>query len=304
MASALLTLVNTIRKNKATLALARGATRLIPDVPYTTNMRGVGPLRIRLRRHRYHWWEDPILADQVLVSMFAHIIRKGDVVYDVGANIGLFSRLFITWFGASQVLAFEPMTENLDLLRANTALAKLESRTDVLSTALSDHDGEEELQVDDMMSGSAVLNSVSGGKPSSGREKYGLPPATEKVVVRSLDSFMRGDAKGVPPVPQMMKIDTEGAEVIILRGGRETLLKHKPRLQVAMHGQDKARGTITTLLEYGAFPYGYVMVNGARVWQKMVPDDATRLGNTNILASWNEDDVRGPIRMVESVPLP
>lgn len=296
-------LVASIRRSPSALALARGITTLIPDVYYVTNMTDVGPLRIRLRRHRYHLWEHPLSADQTLVSMFARVIRPGDVVYDVGANIGLFTRVFIHWFGARYVVAFEPMTGNLDLLRDNVALGSLQPQVDVTPVALSDHDGIEELQIDDMMSGSAVLNSVSHGAPSSGRAKYGLPPATERVTVQTLSTFLSTHSP-TPPKPDVMKIDTEGAEVIILQGARAPLLDLKPRLAIALHGQDKALGTLSTLQEYGCFAYGYVRTSTGVSWQRLDPSDSIRLGNNNILASWRQEDVADPIQLLTRAPRP
>src|SRR5262249_33960355 len=49
-------------------------------------------------------------------------VEPGDVVFDVGANIGFFSTLLSQLVGPSgRVLAFEPEPENLALLRANLA---------------------------------------------------------------------------------------------------------------------------------------------------------------------------------------
>src|SRR5437016_14508220 len=91
------------------------------------------------------------------------LIRPGDVSYDVGANVGLYARFMADVFGAAQVFAFEPMRDNSELLTANAKLSTTNaSKIRVLKLALGDRDDQELLQVDDMMSASAVLDRVAG----------------------------------------------------------------------------------------------------------------------------------------------
>ena len=47
-------------------------------------------------------------------------IRRGDIVLDAGANVGVFTRKAL-WAGASKVIAIEPAPENLECLRRNFA---------------------------------------------------------------------------------------------------------------------------------------------------------------------------------------
>lgn len=273
---------------------AHGAVRLIPDVPMTVQVKGVGPLRIRLRRHRWFFWEDFAKNDALILGIFARLIRPGDVVYDIGANIGLYTRLMRVWFGASRVIAFEPMRENFDLLQRNVALGRMEGEVDVHAVALSDVEGQEELQVDDMASGTAVLSSVSGGEASAGRRVFGLGPKSERVEVARLDQFI--EAHDLPR-PQMMKVDTEGAEVKVLRGAVETLRQHRPRLAIALHGVDKAKGVLSLLDELGYFSFGFVREgeSGPRTYRQIWAADADSMCDNNMVASCEVADVREEI---------
>lgn len=66
-------------------------------------------------------------------------IRQGDIVWDVGANIGLYSKKFSAITGsAGKVFAYEPSPTNLQ--RLNTAVASLVNVT-VLPVALGEHEG-------------------------------------------------------------------------------------------------------------------------------------------------------------------
>ena len=242
-------------------------------------------------------WEKTAQTDGLTLGMFQRLIRPGDMVYDIGANIGLYSRIMLSWFKAGRVLAFEPMRENLDLLHQNVTLSGASERFRVLPLALSDIEGEEDLQIDDMTSGTAVLTSVSGGAASIGRQEYGLPPLSERVRIVRLDDLITRE--NLPP-PNMMKIDTEGAEVKVLTGARETLGRHRPRLCIALHATDKTIGTLNLLDDLGYSAFGFVKDSQSNeLWRQLHAGDAEHLSNNNIVASCDLADVRNPIQQYQ-----
>lgn len=289
-------LADWVRSQPVLRRAAHTAVRLIPDVPYTMRVPQLGPVRIRLRRHRWYLWERFGQGDTLMLGIFSRMVRPGDVAYDIGANIGIYSRLMIQWFGAEQVVAFEPMRENFELLAENISLGKLNGRAMTFRAALSDVEGEEELQIDDMTSGTAVLDSVSGGEASDGRRAFGLPPRTERVKVVRLDEFI---TRHKLPAPTFMKVDTEGAEASVLEGAWQTLTRHKPRLAIAIHGPDKAQATLEALQRLDYFSYGFVSEpdsrHGGALWRRLRAIDSELLANNNIVASVVEEDVRAEI---------
>jgi len=65
--------------------------------------------------------------------------------------------------------------------------------------------------------------------------------AIDRVPVARLDDLVRttGDAEppqGEIPAPDAIKVDAEGAEVAVLRGGRKTIESHRPLLVLEHHG--------------------------------------------------------------------
>jgi FkbM family methyltransferase len=226
--------------------LGRWALRLIPDCHWTLPLAGLGPFRIRLRRNRSLWLRDPLDSERFPFAMLRQLVRPGDVVYDVGANLGLYSRYLVS-LGARQVIAFEPVEENRRLLAANLALGQSGERVTVQPFALADADGAADFQLDDWQSTSGTLSQVTGGGPSLARQNLNLGPVSRSVPCRRLDTLV---AAGLP-APDVIKIDVEGAEALVLRGAERLLRQGAPRLLIELHGAENAREVLSILLASG-----------------------------------------------------
>ncbi len=275
-------------------ALARFALQCVPDVPFKITIDPIGPFYIRLRRHRSFWLRDPLTHERVVFGALQRLVRPGDVVYDVGANVGLYARFLVQAFGASKVFAFEPMRTNIELLEKNIALEPAAAgRVSVITFALGDSDGEELLQVDDVMSASASLDKVRQGRPAEGREMLGLPPVTEKVVVKRLDTVL--EQQSLAP-PNLIKVDIEGAELMFLHGAARTLAKHKPRLIMEMHATPTTRSVLEILERHGYATYGFVKNGDRKVWRAVrasdVRDDADVYDLHHVFAAPDADVLR------------
>ena len=215
-----------LRSNRSVRIIGRKVVRFMPDIQITRDHPYLGVIRLRLRRHRWLLLNDFSDAHSYMFGVFDRLVERGAVVYDIGANIGIYTRILINWFHASKVYAFEPMKDNRVLLKSNIKLGKLEGKVHVYECALGDRNGEEELQVDDVLSSTAVLDRVGGGFASEGRKQLNLPPITERVSVMKLDDLVHEQKLDAPNV---IKIDTEGAEVLVLEGAQKTLEKYKPK---------------------------------------------------------------------------
>lgn len=149
-------------------------------------------------------------------------IRQGDVVWDVGANVGLYSKLFSNIAGFSgKVFAFEPSPVNL--LRLNEAVTSLRNVT-VLPVALGDReDFVVFAQGDDQLGATSRIVDNAAAETASQLEVQ----------------LTRGDhlvSSGAVAIPNVIKIDTEGFELDVLFGLRRTLLeKHLRIICVEVH---------------------------------------------------------------------
>jgi len=153
--------------------------------------------------------------NQVLLE---RLVKPGDVVYDVGANMGTHTLLLARLCAPTgKVYAFEPWPPNLESLQTNLKLNNVRN-VQVVPCALSDHSGKGWFQRgEDHSTGKLVGDSV--------QQEAGV-----QVPVVSLDDF----AKGAQP-PRVLKIDVEGAEGEVLQGAGQLLLEHRPLLICEVH---------------------------------------------------------------------
>lgn len=143
------------------------------------------------------------------VRLFRTLARG--TVLDVGANIGCTALLFSNL--ADRVHAFEPSPSTYALLCANVAEAM---NIVTHNTGLGDMAGESELTF--------AANNRSGGFVSD-KTSASAGHVIEKIVIDTLDNIIHQlSLTGV----DFIKIDVEGFEAHVIRGGRATLSKYSP----------------------------------------------------------------------------
>jgi FkbM family methyltransferase len=205
-------------------------------------------------------------AEAEVQEILAELIRPGQVVFDVGANIGFFTILCARLVGPQgKVYSFEPMPENVATLRRNISLNGLENVV-VVERALSSTSGTAELFISPW-SAFHSLN-VEGAVKRENRGRDAAPPIVVETV--SLDEFVREE--GVDP-PDLVKLDVEGAELVALEGMREVLRSAQPLLVCELHW------TNAPYLEF-IDSIGY----RARALDAGATDIATAHGNVHTLA--------------------
>ncbi len=153
--------------------------------------------------------------EETEVNIFREKLEAGMTVIDIGANIGYYTIIAGKRIGVNgKVLAFEPEENNFSLLSRNIALNKLTNVT-ALKIALTNKLGGELLYLDDNNKGHHSLSSKN-------------PETEKKIKVRTntLDGILENF--GSPKV-DIIKMDIEGAEVLVLEGMTKTIGKN-PKL--------------------------------------------------------------------------
>ena len=153
---------------------------------------------------------------------FRRDVRAGDVVFDVGANLGAYTLLFAQWAGpGGRVFAFEPAPEPREGLTKLLDANGVSSRVTVVKAAVSAADGTATFFADGADGASRLVSSPHDGALT-------VPTVT-------IDSVCRQEKVA----PRLIKIDAEGAELDVLRGARETIAAggNGLKLYVEMHPQ-------------------------------------------------------------------
>jgi FkbM family methyltransferase len=172
------------------------------------------------------------------------LLGSGDGVLDIGANIGWYGAVLGRAVGASGfVHSFEPDPVNAALLTHNLAELK---HVSVHSIALADRNGVMELALSEANLGDHRLISTQLAEQPDER-------ATVVVSTERLDDFVQRVELEVSRL-RVIKIDTQGAEVMILRGASKLLsglpdrcamlIEFAPNL-LANHGE----GTVQEFIE-------------------------------------------------------
>ncbi len=141
--------------------------------------------------------------------------EEGEVFYDVGANVGVFS-LYAALHRRCDVFAFEPEAKNYACLNKNILLNRLGRRIKALNVGLHDRTCIEFLQLHDLESG-AALHAL--GEAIDWRKERFAAKFEQAVLAFGLDDFIEQFGA---PVPNHIKLDVDGNEDKIIRGGKRT----------------------------------------------------------------------------------
>ncbi len=149
--------------------------------------------------------------------LMTQVLRPGDTFVDVGAHVGFFAMIAGAIVGPSgRVIAFEPNAENFAALQNNATLNGFAHVT-CINSAVGDRDGEatffENLDND---GGHALWDPGLHPFNEQSRDRQ----AMRRLPIARLDTVL--PSLGVGSV-KAVKIDTEGAEVQVLDGGRQCL---------------------------------------------------------------------------------
>ena len=181
---------------------------------------GRGPLFVSPESGLKYYRSDLNRADPTLFRMAQELVKPADVVWDIGANVGLFSFAAAATSGPrGRVIAVEPDTWLVDLLRRSSRLLVPE-RAPVIVIPFAVSDRIELTQLHIAARGRSA-NFIEGG----GSSRTGGTRSTESVISVTLDWLL-----GVLPAPEVLKIDVERMEGRLLSGASRMLNEVRPRI--------------------------------------------------------------------------
>lgn len=221
------------------------------------------PLTLGGGVHKVFWAGDPRMFTRIInaggereqLERFLAAIEPGDVVWDVGAFIGMFAIFSAHRVGEQgHVYAFEPEASTLSRLRRNIDLNRA-APVEVIEAALGDHDG------------AAIIYASKPGENAI----HSLHHGKRHQAAGTNISLCSGDAlvtAGVAKSPNVVKMDIEGAEFQALTGMRNILQSETCRyLFLELHptelpGFGTTPDAVRELLENAGFQLEHEQIRG------------------------------------------
>jgi len=155
-------------------------------------------------------------AEPHLQRIIRKYVSPGQIVYDIGANIGYVTLSLAKLVGPhGRVFAFEPAPKNIESLRRTLEANRL-TTVKLLEAAASNTSGDAIIRMTENLSTPSLV-------------WHRKNPASKELITKTvvIDHLVEA---GESPRPSFVKIDVEGAEGLVLRGMRNTILAANPVL--------------------------------------------------------------------------
>jgi len=163
-------------------------------------------------RRREHFSTDFVINSK--------IIKRGDVVLDLGANIGYYALIESGLVGDNgMVYAIEPVSGNFNNLEKNIRLNNIEN-IKTFRLAVGDQNKDIDIHIHEKGNWSSIL-------PQKGKEYL----SSEKISMVKVDDFVK--AKNIKP--SLVRMDVEGYEYAFLRGMKSIIENYSPQLLIEIH---------------------------------------------------------------------
>lgn len=238
--------------------------------PWMNSQTGFPPVLKRVSGSLF-WLHPRFLTERtrdiqpLVFHWITRFLRPGDIFFDVGAHCGWMALKAARCVGAKgKVVAFEPAPVLFTLARYHQKINRLHQLI-IIPQAVSNQDSDGALfyVLNDGMSfrNSLTIGSENVPYVSPGEKKALKVPAT------TLDTFFSNTGL----IPTLIKIDVEGAEMLVLEGAQQLIERYHPALIVAIHpywlpAHQSADQLFTFLSRYG-----YSCKESHIVWMDDIP---------------------------------
>lgn len=168
-------------------------------------------------------YAENLVHEESTTELFKKVVKEDNVVVDLGANIGYFTLLAARLVGKKgKVYAFEPEPKNYDYLIKNIKLNDYENIV-ALQKAVSDKKGKTKLFICPYDTGHHTINQHEGIEAYKQGRVIDDKKDFIEIETITLDEFFEGEEESI----DFIKIDVEGAEMLVLSGMDRMLRKNK-----------------------------------------------------------------------------
>lgn len=199
--------------------------------------------------HYFHELKRFSERDEPDLRVVRKLVRPGDHVVDIGANVGWYTRVLAESVGSGgRVYSIEPIEVTFEIL--SYCIHRLGLRNvDLLHSGLSETDGKAVMEIPSFNKGGENFyraKIVSSANPSK---------ANRQVHVRltTLDKMLRGSKNPIT----FIKCDVEGHELAVVRGARDVIERFMPAWLIEVSQDPDEPGTPSNELFAILYSYGY-----------------------------------------------
>jgi FkbM family methyltransferase len=166
------------------------------------------------------------------IKFFVKNLKENDIFYDIGAEVGLYASLALEF--CKEVHSFEPMPKSFKILNERFGNYK---NVYLNNFALSDQEGFTEF----CEGPTTIVEDL--------RQKYKKQNSLIKVEIKTLDFYINSHR-----VPTYIKMDIEGAEYLVIKGGKKFFRENSPIIAIEVLGDeflDISLRAVNLLLDFG-----------------------------------------------------
>ena len=251
----------------------------IPNDNFYNYLRFIGTFKVKIddrhffiKHHFYTRIENELFWkgfanswDRVSLALWKELSKKSDVIFDVGANTGVYSLVAKTVNSSAEVFAFEPSERVYQKLMNNIKLNNYNITAE--QTALSDKNGEQ-------MFYDVKHQHQYGASLSTQRrdnfEKSKREIVKAKVAVQTLQNYM--DANQIERI-DLLKIDVELHEYEVLKGSASIIKKYEPAILIEILTDEMAHKIEPFFTENDYLFYQIDEVNNPRLMPGLVKSE-------------------------------
>jgi FkbM family methyltransferase len=176
---------------------------------------------------------------------FVQMIDEGMQIVDIGAHIGIFTLGAAKRIGREQkVYAFEPSPETAQILKRHIRLNGLQDRVEIVRAVVCDFDG----AVPFYVYGSSMAASLARENVESLNPEHPNAAVKIETAAVTLDEYCR--VRNIKP--DLLKVDVEGAELLVLHGAKNLLLNENISILCEIHPNQmkRCKSSLPDLLQY------------------------------------------------------
>jgi FkbM family methyltransferase len=263
-------------------------SRLIIDYDFKvvvdSKSRGISSILISTNQGNVHYADlnqicrqraETIFFNEPETIQWLRQLQPKDCLFDIGANIGLFS-MWAAVINKCQVVALEPDPENVRALGINSFLNSVDEKVTVFPFGASNVAGITDLFLSQRFSPGGSLNSVKYNLTHQLSEADQLKHRI-KIYSVTVDEIARHME---PSQRYFLKVDVDGLELNVLEGGLQTLSDQKcVSALVELDDSLIAHQKAISLMKHCGFQYDPLQVRNCKNWVSKYWPEFTNLAN-------------------------